>query len=281
MNFLMLTQGDPIGLDLLKKMVEARYGMHPPAIESARVSYEGTSEANLGPIPFKAHVNAVATYHFPFLMKWDFKLRMLRFMRSSYATSFDGEAVYERQGGKVTRSTEASQVASARHRAWAETVTFISPLIADHNVRVEGIDSRSFRILAPGFPETVAIARLGEGNRLDAVEVNRTDPNDGKIKVQRLVLCGELKRVGDLILPERLERYWADHLFMTLRPVAVELNPTFSAGEFALAGENLLAVLDEDEDEDHAGRSPDDETPDEASGGDVSDDDTLDLSPGV
>jgi len=248
MPFLLLTQGDPIGLDLLKKLVERRYGGSPPALDALRVTYRGWTAARLGPLPLRAGVEAVATYRFPFQIRWDFTVRMLRVLSSRYTTSFDGRVVYEEQSGRVTRSDDAAGVDSARARAWSEAVYFVSPMIADHNVRVQSVGAHAFQAFAPGAADISALVRLNEDYTLAAVEIERLDPSDNRVKLQRLRPAGELVKVDGLILPEHLERYWDDVLAMRLSPVKVELNPALEPDTFTLKSEDLLAVLREDED---------------------------------
>lgn len=246
MAFLMLAQGDPIGKDLLKKLVDARFGSSPPGMDTLRVTFKGRSRARIGPLPLWARVNAVATYEFPRKMKWEFKVRVLGLLRSSYTTSFDGEAVYEVDRLKVKKLTDEMNVRSAWQRAWSETVFFISPLIADHEVRVESVGSRGFRVLAPGSPDIAAHVRLNDDNRIGDIEIERVDPADGQSKVQRIRPLGELKHIDGLNLPETIQRFWDNEMFMELSPVKVELNPQLEASEFTLESEDLLSVLDEE-----------------------------------
>lgn len=247
MPFLLLTQGDTIGLDLLKKLVDNRYGGSPPSMDTLRVTYEGWSSAQLGPFPLRAKVHAVAEYRFPFFMRWSFKVRVLRFLNSRYTTAFDGTAVYEEQRGRVTSTTDEAQIQSARARVWSEAVFFVSPLIADHKVQVHSIDTHAFEVQAPGHPEIKANVRLDEDNALAAVEINRMDPNDNLMKLQRIEPGGGLVQVDGLLMPAEMRRYWGGQLFMTLKPVQVELNPELTEGTFRIEPEDLLAVLHEDD----------------------------------
>ncbi|GAB4572658.1 MAG: hypothetical protein Kow0077_12650 [Anaerolineae bacterium] len=255
MPFLLLTRGDPIGLDLLKKLVDHRYGGSPPAMDSLRVTHEGWSKGRVGPLPLRASVRAVATYRFPFQMKWEFEVTMLGFLRSRYTTTFDGEVVYEEQRARVQRITDPAQVESARARAWSEAVYYVSPLIADHAIEVKALEGNAFRAIAPGFPDLAAVVRLAEDNTLQAVEIERVDPNDGLRKLQRIVPEGGLIRVDGMLMPARMQRLWGDDLFMSLSPVNVELNPALDDSEFRLEAQDLLAVLDEDDDS-QTGDSP-------------------------
>ncbi len=257
MKFLSLAQGDPIGKDLLVKLVEARYGAHPPAMDAVRVTFKGRSRAQIGPIPLWARVTAVASYRFPLLMKWSFQIRVLGFLRSSYSTSFDGETVYEEQGGRVTRHRDAGAVESARRRAWAETVFYVSPLIADDRVRVEGVDSRTFKAYLADAADDVAVVRLHDNNTLREIEVERMDPATNQYKKQYLRPTGELVNVDGLILPATIARYWGDEMLMELSPAQVELNPEFAPDEFVI--QDLLAVLDEEDEDAAAGE--DDQAP--------------------
>ncbi|MBN2470929.1 MAG: hypothetical protein JXN59_09405 [Anaerolineae bacterium] len=247
MPFLLLTQGDTIGLDLLKKLVDNRYGSSPPGIDALRVTYTGWSAARIGPLPLRAQVHAIATYHFPFQMRWEFDVRVLRFLNSRYTTTFDGTTVYEEQRAKITETTDAAQVQSARARAWSEAVYFISPVIADHTVRVQSTDNHSFKVFAPGFPDLAAEVHLSDDNVMQAVEIDRLDPGDNSHKRQRIEPAGGLTRVDGLIVPAEMQRYWNNELFMSLKPVKIELNPDLTPETFTLKEENLLAVLDEDD----------------------------------
>lgn len=247
MPFLLLAQGDTIGLDLLKKLVDNRYGGSPPSIDTIRVKYEGWSAAQIGPFPLRAKVNATAEYRFPFQMRWSFQVRVLRFMQSRYTTAFDGTTVYEEQHGRVNNTTDEAQVQSARARVWSEAAFFVSPLIADHNVHVHSLDSHAFEVQAPGYPEIKAAVRMNEDNTLAGVEINRMDPNDNAMKLQRIEPAGGLVQVDGLLLPAEMRRYWEGRLFMTLSPIQVELNPELDEGTFRLEPEDLLAVLKEDD----------------------------------
>ncbi|GEM_PF-1021193 len=250
MSFLTLAQGDPIGKDLLKKLVNSRYGISPPAMESLRITYRGRTRARLWRVPLWARVDAVATYRFPREMKWEFKVRLLGLLRSGYTTSFDGTAVYEQHGFKVSTITDEVLVESARRRAWAETVFFISPLIADPQVHVEGEGNHTLRVWLAGQEADVAIVRLDEDNRLHEVEVERVDPADGQRKRQFIRPVGELVKVDGLIMPQTIQRYWEDELFMELSPVAVDLNPELAPDVFTLREENPLEGLDDTEEND-------------------------------
>lgn len=247
MPFLLLTQGDTIGLDLLKKLVDNRYGGSPPSIDALRVTYDGWSQARLGPLPLRATVRAVATYRFPFEMRWEFSIRVMRFMRSRYTTAFDGTTVYEEQRAKISETTNEAAVQSARARAWSEAVYFVSPMISDHAVRVEAVDSHTFKALAPGHPDLAAVVHLNDDNVMQYVEIDRMDPNDNSLKRQRLEPSDELVRVDGLLMPAELRRYWNGDLFMTLKPIQAELNPALKTEDFRLEQEDLLAVLDEDD----------------------------------
>ncbi len=250
MSFLTLAQGDSVGKGLLKKMAQARYGGSPPALETLRVTYQGRSQARIGPIPLWAHVDAVATYRFPDHLRWDFKLNVLRILRSGYSTAFDGQVVSELERGKAVVKTDADSVRSARTRAWAETIFFISPLITDERVRVERIedDAHAFRAYAPDGDATMATVHLHEDGRLKEVMVERVNPVNNQSQRQRLVAAGELTLVDRLILPATIQRFWDDELSMELTPVAVELNPELAPDAFRFEPVNLLAVLDEDGD---------------------------------
>jgi hypothetical protein len=259
MSFLTLTQGDSVGKGLLKKLLNARYGTSVPALETLRVTYRGRSQAKLGPVTMWARVDAVATYHFPDQMRWEFKLTAARLMHSSYSTAFDGQTVTELERNKVSVITDPEYVRSARTRAWAETVFFVSPLTTDDRFRVERVegDTNAFRAYGPPSPEgtdedgPVALVRLHEDGRLNEVVVERVNPVGGNMQTQRLVASGELARVDKLILPAQIQRYWDTEMAMELSPVEAEINPALGPETFIIQEENLLAVLDEDDDNDH------------------------------
>ncbi|MBN1966553.1 MAG: hypothetical protein JW910_18015 [Anaerolineae bacterium] len=259
MSFFLLAQADPVGRDLLKKLVVARYGGSPPALDTLRVKFQGRSRAQVWGFQMWARVEATATYQFPDRYRWDFSLRLLRVLRSSFTTSFDGSAVYEQRGLRATRDAEAEAVESARRRAWAETVFFVSPLIVNERVRVEGIDMSSFRAIRPGGSvENAAIVRLDEQHRLREIEIERMDPADGLPKRQCLRPSGDLVRVDGLVLPQRVGRFWDDELFMELSPVGAELNPELSPDDFVLKTETIDDILTEDD----TASAADGETPD-------------------
>lgn len=252
MSFFILAQTNPIGRDLLRKLVATRYGVSPPAMDTLRIRFEGRSKATLMGLSQWAKVEATATYMFPDRYRWDFRIRMFRLLRSSFTTSFDGSAVYEQRGLNATRNAEAAAVTSARRRAWAETLLFISPLLVNENARVEGLDMTSFRAFMPGAQgdDDAATVHLDEQNRMTEVTINRMDPADGQHKRQSLRPSGELTRVDTLVVPQIIGRYWDDELFMELSPVEVELNPELSLKHFVLETETLDDILDDEDDTD-------------------------------
>jgi hypothetical protein len=253
MSFLTLAQGDSVGKGLLKKLLSARYGASPPALDTLRIHYEGKSRARLGPIPLWANVKATSTYRFPDRMKWEFHVKVLRVFNSSYSTAFDGTTVYEYERGQYTHTTDPDIIRSAQLRVWSETVFFISPLMADERVRVEKIedDPHSFRAYAPDSDDVLVTVHLREGDgQLDEIELKRYNSVDRQTQLQRLRARGELTRVDGLIMPQTLERYWEDELQMALTPVQVELNPALTEADFRLEKEDLLAILHEDEEAD-------------------------------
>jgi hypothetical protein len=98
---LLLAQGDVMSKDMLRRAIEARYGLRPPALESLRIDFKGRARAKLGPLATWVPVDATAYFNFPTSMRWDFAVRAVGVQIGSGVEAFDGVNYRSVRGSKA------------------------------------------------------------------------------------------------------------------------------------------------------------------------------------
>src|SRR4051812_20942919 len=120
MPVLLLAQGDPQAKDLLRKAIQARYGLRPPALESLHINFKGRARAKLGPVKTWVPVEAIGRFCFPDKMRWDFAVKAVGMQLNSGTEAFDGTAYRNtRKSKSADTSDDQKQIASMQHRLWA------------------------------------------------------------------------------------------------------------------------------------------------------------------
>src|SRR5690349_10616716 len=115
MPVLLLARGDQESRTLLRRALEARYGLGPPAIETLKLQLKGRTRMKIGPVATWVPLEGTAYFKFPFFIRWNFTMRPAGVALSSGEEAFDGEVCRKRHNREaVTAVSNAEQVAAAQ-----------------------------------------------------------------------------------------------------------------------------------------------------------------------
>ncbi len=143
MSTLLLTQGDPAALNLLRRAIAARYFISPPALESLRVDYRGRGHVKLGHMHSWVPLEAVLFFHFPDSMRWNYTIKPLGVtLRRGSGSFVKGTFYSEQQPAPVTHSTMLEHL---RLSIWAMGALMLTPL-SQPTIYLESRTDHSFII---------------------------------------------------------------------------------------------------------------------------------------
>lgn len=235
MSVLLLAQGDPQAKELLRKAIQARYGIRPPALESLRIAFKGRVRARLGPIATWVPVEATAYFHFPRSMRWDFIVRAVGVQIGSGSEAFDGSIYRTLRGAKSPAEiTDPALISSAQKRLWAMAAVLLTPL-GDHFVRLTIQGERQLEACNTQTSGAVNLY-LREDNAIERVEVRCVNLDTEREQTFTLRLSEEQQPIDELMLPARVEAYWDDDVYFEIEPVSAEANPPIAEAVFRLEG---------------------------------------------
>jgi hypothetical protein len=230
---LLLAQGDKEAKDLLRRTIEARYGLRPPAIESLRLDFKGRVRARLGPIVTWVPVEATAFFQFPIAMRWDFAVKAVGVSIASGVEAFDGAAYRSTRGSKSpTVITDENLLHSLQRRLWAIAAVLLTPL-GDHFVKLTANGDATLQAANTQTDGVVAL-HLRDDYTLDWVEVNCLNPDNNKSQNFILRMSADQGSVNDLMLPCKISAFWDDDPYFEVEPVGAETNPQIAEGVFTL-----------------------------------------------
>ncbi|MDX1993135.1 MAG: hypothetical protein SF029_12140 [bacterium] len=232
MPVLLLAHGDPQAKDLLKKAIEARYGVRPPALDSLKLDFKGRARAKVGPVMTWVPVDATAYFRFPSAMRWDFNVKPLGLSVQRGVEAYDGTSYRTVRGDKQPNVVhDDEQIASMRRRLWATAAILLTPL-GDHFVKLSCETEKSFSATNTQLHDAALIA-LRPNRLLDSVQVDCHDP-DGKPATFSLRLADDQIEINDFMLPSKISAYWDDQPTFELEPVMVSPNPDIPDAVFTL-----------------------------------------------
>lgn len=233
MPVLLLAQGDPEAKNLLRKAIEARYGINPPVIESLRIDFKGRARAKVGPVTTWVPVDATAQFRFPTAMRWDFTVKPVGVTVQRGSEAFDGE-VYRRSRGNSapTIIDTQEQVDSMQSRLWAIAALLLTPL-GDHFVKLIASEGSHFNALNTRFGDAVKVC-LRDNYTIEELRVNCLNPDTEQQQEFVMKLSEEQEIINDLMLPKKISTFWDDEPFYEVQPVLVESNPDITGAVFKL-----------------------------------------------
>jgi hypothetical protein len=231
---LLLAQGDAEAKDLLRKAIEARYGLRPPAIESLQMVLKGRARAQVGPITTWVPIDATAHVLFPVSIRWEYTARAVGVPVHRGVEAFDGVTYRRSSGGSPPEIiADGEQISSMQSRLWAIAAVFLTPL-GEHFVKLTATGHNSLDATNTQSSSAVSL-RLRPDNTLDQVEAaSCLNPDTGKRQTFFLRLSTEQSLVNDLMLPCKISTAWDDTPYFEVEPSHVETNPQLPGEMFTL-----------------------------------------------
>jgi hypothetical protein len=237
MPILLLSRGDKEGRDLLRKALEARYGMNVPAIETLKIRFEGRVRAKLGPISTWVPLETTTYFAFPGRGRWDFSVRAAGVPLRGGSNAVDGTLYRKRlRNGEIVVITDPEHARSARLWRFAAVGMLLIPLSQEF-IELKGTGERSFLAINLETKDSIDVT-LHEDFTVSKVSTRCANP-DMEFQQQLYTLMAEDGHVAvnGFMLPAKLTRFWDDEEQYEVKPVAVEINPTLDDSIFMLESE--------------------------------------------
>jgi hypothetical protein len=235
---LLLAQGDAEAKDLLRKAIEARYGLRPPAIESLQMVLYGRAPAKIGPISTWVPIEATAHIQFPVAVCWEYTVRAVGVPIQRGIEAFDGTTYRRARGSSAPEIiTDSEYIHSMQRRLWAIAAVFLTPLGEDF-VKLTATSQNTLDATNTKSSSTVRL-RLRPDNTVEQVEVSCLNPDTEQQQKFTVRLSTEQSSVNDLMLPRRISTFWDDMPYFEVEPVRVESNPHLAAEMFTLSGAKM------------------------------------------
>lgn len=236
MPVLLLAYGDPKAKDLLRRAIEARYGLRPPAIESLQLQFNGRARARLGPVSTWVPVEAAAYFHLPKAMRWDFTVKPFGLQIQRGVESFNGETYRSTRGGKpVTVETRTEIVQSLRRRLWTVAALLLTPL-GEGFVQLALNADKSFHARNAQLDDTVTVF-LRPNHTIEYAQVECLNPDTNRQQKFMLRLSEEQVSINDLMLPAKISAFWDDEPTFEIEPISADSVTVIADEMFTLANE--------------------------------------------
>ena len=233
MPVLLLARGDQDSRTLLRRAIEARYGLGPPAIDTLMLQLKGRTRTKIGPVATWVPFEGTAYFKFPFSIRWNFTMRPAGVSFSSGEEAFDGTVCRKRHNqNPITVSTDAEQVASAQARVWTAGAVLLMPL-TEHYVELRMASERTLDATNTDHKVTTRLS-LNEDHTLDSTATECLNPSTGKRQNFSIQVSEGQNVIGDLMLPRKISVFWDSQPEFELAPVAVEINAVYDEALFRL-----------------------------------------------
>jgi hypothetical protein len=236
MPVLLLAQGEPQARDLLRRAIEARYGLRPPVLDSLKLNFHGRTRVRLGPVNAWVPVSAEATFRFPDAMRWDFTVRPLGLPVQRGVEAYDGHQYYSVRGGRVLDADDAAQLESLRRRLWAIAAMLLTPL-SNTFVRLHSDSDHRLIAINTHLQDSASIT-LRPDRSVEQVEVTCVNA-DGYVGTHTMRLSEDHVTLGDLILPTKVHAFWNNEPHFEVEAEGAVCNPSIESGLFRL--EDLIS----------------------------------------
>ena len=237
MPILLLSRGDKEGRDLLRKALEARYGMNVPSIETLKIDFAGRVRAKLGPISTWVPLETTTYFAFPGKGRWDFSIRAVGVPLKGGSNAVSGMGYRKRQrNGEVEIVTHPEHARAARLWCYTAGGMLLIPL-SQQFIELKGTGERSFIAINLETKDSIEVT-LYEDFTVSKVSTRCANP-EMNFQEQLFTLLAEDGQiaVNEFMLPAKLTTLWDDEEENEVKPVTVEMNPTLSDSIFTLESE--------------------------------------------
>ena len=233
MPVLLLARGDQESKALLRRAIEARYGLGPPALETLKLQLKGRVRTKVGPITTWIPLEITAYFKFAFAVRWDYNAHPVGIPLSSGAEAFDGETYRKRHShDSISLLNTADEIASIRARLWAMSALLLTPL-GEHFVELKAVGDRCLDATHRDMG-LIARLQLKPDDMLDFVETRCLNPTTGSMQTFSVYALNGQQMVGDLILPRRMGIAWDKQPEVEFTATAAQTNPAMDESVFKL-----------------------------------------------
>jgi hypothetical protein len=238
MPVLLLARGDEDARDLLRKAIEARYGMRPPAFDSLRIDFSGRVHTRIGPVKTWVPLDLTAQFALPNAMRWDFVAKPIGIPVRRGVESYDGEHLRTMSGNDRPNIIEDTElVVSSQKRLWAIAALLLTP-IGDHFVELSMAEDGSL-VATNTQINTPVHLKLREDFRIEEVFVDCLNPDKQESQRFSLRPSEDLSTFDDLLLPTKIAAFWDDTPWFEMEPKSAEDDPELPAAIFSLETETV------------------------------------------
>lgn len=233
MPVLLLCQGDTEAKLRLRRAIEARYGINPPAIEKISISFKGRAHTKIGPIKTWIPVEAKASFVFPTHLRWEFAVKPMNLPVQKGIETYDGK-IYRNQRaiGANRESVQTSLISSARGRLWQMAAILLTPM-SDYYIKVSSCGADCIIAENTKLNDAVHIY-LRQNDTMDYAAVKCFNPDTEREQKLYLKLSEELISVNGLIMPAHVTAYWDNEPYFEMQPTEVDTNPSLPESDFTL-----------------------------------------------
>ncbi len=237
MPVLLLAQGDPQAKDMLRRAIEARYALSPPAIDSLILDFNGKVRTKVGPLTTWIPLHIRASFRFPTALRWDFTARPVGVPVRRGVEAYDGTTYRQARGRRTAVIIEdVDQISSLRHQLWAMAAVLLTPL-GDHFVKLETTGENSLTATNTKLGDAVHL-QLRTDQTLEQVSATCRNPDNGQTQTFSLRLSAELSPVNDIMLPRKIEAFWDNQPYYQAQPIRIENRTTIPDEVFTLEQES-------------------------------------------
>ena len=234
MPVLLLARGDKEGRELLRRALQARYGLGAPALESLSIHLEGRTRVKVGPLTNWASLQVLVRFVFPNHGRWDATVRALGMTLRSSSSAVEDSSYRRRVGtSPVETISNPDHARAARLRLMVWSTMLLTPL-AEQSIELKATGERSFEAANLETRDTVQVA-LHEDYTVDTISATSLNPDQNyREQIFTLQVSGGQIAVNDLMLPARVTVSWDNAPEYEVAPVSVEMNTPFADAVFRL-----------------------------------------------
>jgi hypothetical protein len=233
MPVLLLARGDKEGKELLRRALEARYGVGAPAIDTLRIEFKGRKRARIGPVATWVPVEGTLSYNAPLCGRIDYTARPVGLPLITQTDAFDGTIYRKRRGrDEVEVVTQSEQAQSIQRRLWVAAAVLLTPLV-EQFVELHATGERSFTATNIDTDDSAHVY-LNDDFTIAYATTQCYNAAEDAVQEFTYRLFDGQSQVNDLMLPRRIAAHWEEAPEFEMTPASVEINPTFEPELFRL-----------------------------------------------